>query len=533
MKYPNLFKAIQNYIVKADKDLENQLKKEGFIEPKKTVNSINEINDKLAEIFEYEKNLFLQKIGDETDIEKILDEVLPTLKVDDKTDDKIQSMFYDFFSDFVKTYANEYMKEIDNDLSVENLTNKTKAWIEDWSEELGKIMHNTSNNDLQSILSTALDDITINDVREKLKDAYTFSPMRARRAAVTEVLTAHRMAAQESATQSVVVETKTWKHTGAHKNEPRPNHVVMNGQTVGKNEKFELLGVDGVTYYPMYPGDIILPARERINCHCIVSYNIKKSAFGLFVEEKKKLQQKAIEDDDRKWEKELDEKNKAKVGIDDTVIKYNWLKKKTKEEQVAYFGGVKAKWALLESGVIKNDSELEALFIKDKGKRRLKTLPEIKKDGIMLMNHNDLNHAVKCDFTNLKNPNKPAGGNNGGRMKGGGHSQENIKSLEEKGIKYNIEKTYDNGVRIGGVNEHKEKDKQLGKSGQAWFPETWTEEDILLAATYTANNPIHKNEYNHAIECFAIYKDVTVGVFVDKDNNITTAFPDKLQREEF
>ena len=50
-----------------------------------------------------------------------------------------------------------------------------------------------------------------------------------------------------------------------------------------------MVGRNGITYYPMYPIDPILPASESVNCHCIL---------GMPYEERKKLQQQFIENDD-------------------------------------------------------------------------------------------------------------------------------------------------------------------------------------------------------------------------------------------
>nr|MDH3082443.1 EndoU domain-containing protein [Bacillus subtilis] len=62
-------------------------------------------------------------------------------------------------------------------------------------------------------------------------------------------------------------------------------------------------------------------------------------------------------------------------------------------------------------------------------------------------------------------------------MKGGGHGQSNIEFLEKNNIDYNINKVYENGVRLGNVPGHKVKAKRSG-SNQSWFPESWKESDI-------------------------------------------------------
>ena len=117
--------------------------------------------------------------------------------------------------------------------------------------------------------------------------------------------------------QSPAVESKGWLHTGNYRNEPRQNHIDMDGQIVAKDQPFELIGADGIVYHPMYPRDVILPAGERINCHCIQQPIVSEDILGLPLEERKKLQQQAIDDMDDEWEAELDARNKAKAGIED------------------------------------------------------------------------------------------------------------------------------------------------------------------------------------------------------------------------
>mgnify|MGYP000747935359 FL=1 len=149
------------------------------------------------------------------------------------------------------------------------------------------------------------------------KGEYWTSHYRARRVAVTEILGAHSVAQQEAFMQSPAVESKGWLHTGNYRNEPRQNHIDMDGQIVAKDQPFELIGADGIVYHPMYPRDVILPAGERINCHCIQQPIVSEDILGLPLEERKKLQQQAIDDMDDEWEAELDARNKAKAGIED------------------------------------------------------------------------------------------------------------------------------------------------------------------------------------------------------------------------
>ena len=55
------------------------------------------------------------------------------------------------------------------------------------------------------------------------------------------------------------------------------------------------------------------------------------------------------------------------------------------------------------------------------------------------------------------------------RLSNGGHSQRGMELLDKYGIKYNIVKTYPNGVRVGNVENHMKHWKQKGLN-QSWFP---------------------------------------------------------------
>lgn len=179
---------------------------------------------------------------------------------------------------------------------------------------------------------------------------------------------------------------------------------------------------------------------------------------------------------------------------------------------------------MFESGVIQNDADLERLYktvdTKYGPRKVFKSLTELKNDGIMTVPHETLRHSTVGDFTNLKNPKKPPGGKNGGKMKGGGHSQANIDLLESKGYAYTITKTYDNGVRIGNVELHKDESKCL-HSGQSWFPKDWDNDEVLKAGTYVSNTVKSKD-----VKRFGEYNGIRIGFYVDKDGYPTTIFPD-------
>ena len=128
-----------------------------------------------------------------------------------------------------------------------------------------------------------------------------------------------------------------------------------------------------------------------------------------------------------------------------------------------------------------------------------------------------LKHANVGDFTVNPSTGKVS------KMKGGGHGQSNIDFLRENGFELNIEKTYPNGVRIGNVPHHKTPSKRTG-TGQAWFPENWTNKDIESAGQHIANQPNFAGAKNGEV-IFGDYNGVRVGV-IKTDGKIGTIFPD-------
>ena len=531
-----LVKAIDAYLAKADSNLKDELGEAGFANPKDTVKEISSLEDKIAAALASEAEYITSKAKKAVDLNAFAKE-WPDIIEDDYTDERLGQIFLDDFKTNIPKLATEYAKKIDPEITVATITERTSAWAENWSEELGRLMKLSTHEEVGKILADGLasgqsvsdfalalmgyrrgedgDWLRDGDGRAIQIGGIRNEYHRARTVAVTETLRAHSVAQQESMTQNPAVEGKMWRHTGS--DNPRQNHVDMDGETVGKDEPFELDGADGATYHPMYPRDPVLPAGECVNCRCICQPVVDEDILGLSLEERKDLQQAAIDADDSEWEKELDAKNKAKAGIDgvsdwDTVLgnRYGDFQNMGRDDKLAYLHNSKPKLALYEAGIIKTPEMLNNV--------KNNSLTKLRESGIMTLESKTVKHAAVGDFTGLKNPKLPAGGKNGGRMDGGGHGQSGIDELDKRGFEYNIVNTYANGVRIGNVPEHGDKRKQSG-TNQAWFPETWTDDDILTAGTYVANTSQSKDVFR-----FEQYSGVRVGIVVENDL-VTTIFP--------
>lgn len=314
-----LMKAIDAYIYKADGSLADELGAEGYIKPKKTLKYLQEIEDGVAEALLDETDYILAEAEKAVDLETFAEDVWPRVKLNDAAKGKLATVFTESLDKFMPEYIGYYIAQTDKDLKLAQVSKRTTAWVKSWSKDLGEIMQLNSHKEIEHILTKGLEsgssvaEFTRAILDSGIRDEY----YKARRVAVTEVLTAHRAAQQEAYMQSPAVGEKAWKHTGEYRNEPRQNHVDMDGQRVPVEEPFALIGADGSTYSPMYPGDTTLPPEERINCHCISQPVVSEEILGLPLEERQRLQQEAIDEMDDEWEKELDAQNRAKAGIDE------------------------------------------------------------------------------------------------------------------------------------------------------------------------------------------------------------------------
>lgn len=104
----------------------------------------------------------------------------------------------------------------------------------------------------------------------------------------------------------------------------------------------------------------------------------------------------------------------------------------------------------------------------------------------------------------------------------GGHGQAGIDLLDKYHVKYNIVKTYANGVRVGNVPDHQLKRKRSG-THQTWFPKGWSEKDIRHAGEHVAGLK-HNRHPREGTTIYGTWKGVRVGVKLT-NGKISTVFP--------
>ena len=312
-----LIKAIDAYLAKEDDELELALEAAGYVDAPETIEHITSLEDGIAVVLISETDYILDSLKDRIDLKEYFREVWPAIKKNNSTADKLFNLFWEDFSGYMKPLASKYIAATDAELTVQAVSQRTTAWTKQWSKDLSELMQLESHTQVEKILTTAMDEgQSVAEVTQALMDSGIRNEyVRARKTALTETLRAHSVANQEAMMQSPAVVEKEWRHSGAYRNEPRINHVAMQGQRVSKEAAYVLQGADGGVYYPLYPRDPSLPAGESINCHCISQPIVSEEILGLPIEERRLLQEEALAAMDDAWEEELYLKNKALAGL--------------------------------------------------------------------------------------------------------------------------------------------------------------------------------------------------------------------------
>lgn len=513
-----LMSAIERYIAKAGDDLEEKLSEEGYVNAAGAVEAINDLEDSVRDALEEDAESFLENLKEYDDVESFMEDAWPSIGTSEELKEVLKMIFRKKFDEMLKSFTFEWILSSEPDLAdifldEPRVTAPTNDFISSWSTQLADLMHLTTCEQMEGILRKAKDEhLSIEDTAELIAEkGIRAAGYRARTVATTEVLRVESYYQQEAMVQNPLTYAKRWKHVLSA--EPRKNHMAINGQQVFKRETFTLVGADGSTYHPLCPRDTSLPASESINCHCLMEEVKDESALGMSKEEMKKLREQTMDEVDAEWATNH-AGDKIKIILD-----------MNEEDQIRFFGGKKdgkARLALIKSGVIDTDEKLEKLYkTEESGKKSLKLLQELAEDGIFTVSNERLKHSVLGDYSTASKQ-YPYG-----RMKAGGHSQAAMNMCDEKKIEYTVTKTFSNGVRIGNVPSSGMAMKR-SRNGQAWFPESWNEEKILIAGTTVANNGV---PFEDGVRKTGVYDGVAVRVLMN-NGVIGTVCPD-LEQEEY
>ncbi|EIP3952502.1 EndoU domain-containing protein [Salmonella enterica] len=148
-------------------------------------------------------------------------------------------------------------------------------------------------------------------------------------------------------------------------------------------------------------------------------------------------------------------------------------------------------------------------------------------EGYAIINNGVMEHSGKGTWTEASSmPPKNRRTFPNGRLASGGHGQSAIEELQKRGIPYNIEHTYPNGVRVGNIPNHTVKAKRSG-TNQSWFPEGWSDDDIRKAGQIVLNSPCSSVTKlpSGGTMTSGIFKGVYIRVVIDP-NGGGSIFPD-------
>ncbi len=263
--------AIDDYILKADQDYEDVLEALGYIEPEETVKEISRLEERVARGLKRETRFLLDEIAPcATPLEAL--RALTKMKAADTVDVDIAEVLRAEYKKFIPKMSWHYSTDMESPVVTKTISAQTGRLMDNWGKSLGTYVKDGTYSQLERLIREHVDEgKSVDKLTQAILDGgISEERYKARRIAQTETLRMHSYAKNEAMMQNPAVTQKMWRHTGAYRNEPRPNHQAMNGQTVPKDKPFTLYGADGGIYYPMMPRDTCLPPGESINCHCIV-----------------------------------------------------------------------------------------------------------------------------------------------------------------------------------------------------------------------------------------------------------------------
>lgn len=301
-KTVELLKNIKSFLQKADDKEELKQLLKDFPEAERLIRAIDDYETVIGRLLREQKKDFIHALknflstGNLMTGNVLVGAVLQFITEDalnsDDFDKRLSKESIKFLTSTISDLSRLIMASIDKDVAFNTLSQRTLTWIDEWSEELGRLMKLTTHEKLRDILREAIErGKSIQDIELELMELPEFSRARARRTAITEVLTACSVAQWESYMQSPAVTGKTWLHSGTRAINPRPHHVEMSGTTIAKHEYFDVNG-----YEALYPRDVNLPASERVNCHCVLAPSVDSTILGLSKEEKELIRARTMEE---------------------------------------------------------------------------------------------------------------------------------------------------------------------------------------------------------------------------------------------
>ena len=299
-KTDQLLNSLSVFIRKAEEDEEKSLVEiiPDFPGLSKIPGYVQEYEKKVARLLRRQRKKFLSGLNDfvSKDTKETLETILvyftQNLFAGDDFEERFQELTEGFLQQTIEELASVIMDSLDPEVPFKVLSSRSTNWIKGWSEELADIMKLNTHEAVENVLTEAIKNgSSIQNIELTLRDLPQFDRTRARTTAITEVLAASSAAQQEAYSQSPAVIAKKWKHSGGKKNNPRENHMALDGTVIGVDEEFTIPG-SGETC--MHPRDSKLSAKERVHCHCVLSPVVDNDILGLSPDEKEEIWREAL-----------------------------------------------------------------------------------------------------------------------------------------------------------------------------------------------------------------------------------------------
>ncbi|WP_343311257.1 phage head morphogenesis protein [Bacillus atrophaeus] len=299
-KTDKLLESLNAFIQKAEEDEKEKLVEvvPDFPGLSKIPGFVEEYEKGIARLLRRQRKKFLDGLNgfigkDSTEtLEALLVFFTQNLFAEDDFEEEFQELTEGFLQQTVEELAGVIMDSLDPEVPFKALSTRAVDWIKGWSEKLAEIMKLNTHEAVEDVLTDAIENgSSIQDIELTLKDMPQFDRERARTTAITEVLAASSAAQHESYAQSPVVKKKKWRHSGGKKNNPRENHIDLDGTIVEVDEEFQIPGSSETC---MFPRDPKLSAGERVHCHCVLSPVVDNEILGLSAEEKEEIRREAL-----------------------------------------------------------------------------------------------------------------------------------------------------------------------------------------------------------------------------------------------
>lgn len=297
-KTVTLLKNINSFIEKANDDKELRDLIDKFPEADLLVKAVNNYETIIARLLREQRKDFVKVLksyleGGSTGnplVGAILDLVTEDALEADTFGVKLSKESVKFLTATISELTSLIMNSIDKDIAFNQLSPRTLTWIDEWSDDLGRLMKLKSHDALtEALRETIAEGRPVKELERTLRDLPEFNRNRARATAITEVLTASSVAQHEAYTQSPAVEGKTWLHSGNRGINPRKTHVALSGTTIEVDQDFDVNG-----FSAQYPRDTNLPAKERVYCHCVLSPSVNSKILELSREDKEAIRSRTM-----------------------------------------------------------------------------------------------------------------------------------------------------------------------------------------------------------------------------------------------